>query len=364
MSAVAAQLARHIQLHSKAIFLSVILFVFPLLFIVILELTYTAVGDTIAASNQPGQIVLMPISDTGSQAPSQPQYTINGQVYKPAHTNTSTNIEEILQKRKQDAYLLLSLILLVLIMLAYWINRQTNWEQLYHKATRTSHKRSATADTIAHDFRAPLTAIKGYASFLQAAPNLSAEERRYADTITESAQRLVLMVNDFAELSRLQSGEVNLAISTYDTQETVRRACEAKPSDISTAKLTYVQLISQPLPLTTDHTLLQRIIADTVRTMSHILKVDELQLSCTASKQGISVRIQSSTPGNEKLLQQLADKLYVTTNPIDKVTLPMQITAERISLLHATASVTLTPDANLLVELQLPQLQPPAGAGA
>jgi signal transduction histidine kinase len=76
---------------------------------------------------------------------------------------------------------------------------------------------------IAHEFRTPLTAIKGYASFLEESNNLSDEEHRYIQNIRSSTERLVLLVNDFLEVARLQSGKIKLDIKSTDVSNVVER---------------------------------------------------------------------------------------------------------------------------------------------
>ena len=135
------------------------------------------------------------------------------------HSRVQT--DTVLAKRKQDAYIVLSVIFAFLIGLAYWINRQSDWERKYKKLAGTLKERDLFSNMIAHEFRTPLTAIKGYASFLQEADDLTDEERRFADTIRESAERLVLLVNDFLEVARIQSGRMKLELADTDVRKTI-----------------------------------------------------------------------------------------------------------------------------------------------
>jgi len=91
----------------------------------------------------------------------------------------------------------LSAIFLFLIGLAYWINKQVQWEKLHQKVAKQLEDRDLFSNMIAHEFRAPLTAIKGYASFLEESETLDTENKRFANTIRMSAERLVVLVCSF-----------------------------------------------------------------------------------------------------------------------------------------------------------------------
>jgi two-component system, NtrC family, sensor histidine kinase KinB len=65
---------------------------------------------------------------------------------------------------------------------------------------------------ISHDLRNPLTAIRGHAQILQrnlSRQNLQAEAAS-ADAIVRSASRMNSMIQDLAESSRLESGQLKL----------------------------------------------------------------------------------------------------------------------------------------------------------
>jgi signal transduction histidine kinase len=62
--------------------------------------------------------------------------------------------------------------------------------------------------TISHELRTPMTAIRGYVQMLllEAAGSLTAEQRKFLETIRANSDRLGRLVNDLLDLSRLESG--------------------------------------------------------------------------------------------------------------------------------------------------------------
>lgn len=119
-------------------------------------------------------------------------------------------IDSVMAARKQKSYLALSSIFVFLIALAWWLNKQIYWESEHGKLKNTLDEQSTFTSVITHEFRSPLTAIKGYAELLKESDNLSEQEKNFAETITLSAHRLVVLVGDFLEVASIQAGKIKI----------------------------------------------------------------------------------------------------------------------------------------------------------
>jgi signal transduction histidine kinase len=75
-----------------------------------------------------------------------------------------------------------------------------------------------------HQIRAPLTAIKGYASLLLEGDygTLTPEVTGAVNTIFQSCQNLVVIVNEFLDISRIEQGRMKYEVSEFD----VKKVCE------------------------------------------------------------------------------------------------------------------------------------------
>lgn len=71
---------------------------------------------------------------------------------------------------------------------------------------------------VSHELRTPLTSIKGYVDLLldEDVGALSADQRDFLETVRSNAQRLVTMVNELLDLSRIESGKMELHIEPTD----------------------------------------------------------------------------------------------------------------------------------------------------
>jgi signal transduction histidine kinase len=74
--------------------------------------------------------------------------------------------------------------------------------------------KSEFVSNVSHELRTPMTSIKGYADLLLmgAAGALAEQQARFVDIIRSNADRLSLLVNDLLDISRIESGRVELAL--------------------------------------------------------------------------------------------------------------------------------------------------------
>jgi two-component system phosphate regulon sensor histidine kinase PhoR len=81
----------------------------------------------------------------------------------------------------------------------------------------------------AHDMKSPLIAIQGFVLRLLAHATDMAEDKRdkYLEIIKREAGKLDHLINDFLEFSRLQTGKLNLNISTTSLEQELLELFEA-----------------------------------------------------------------------------------------------------------------------------------------
>jgi len=101
------------------------------------------------------------------------------------------------------------------------------------EAARESEQlRSALLDSVTHEFRTPLTAIKASATSLLSNPSLDAAQRHELLTvINEESDRLNRLVGEAAEMAQLDANQFELHLGAHPIQEAVNAALEkAKPA--------------------------------------------------------------------------------------------------------------------------------------
>jgi two-component system sensor histidine kinase KdpD len=94
------------------------------------------------------------------------------------------------------------------------------------EAARESEQlRSVLLDSVTHEFRTPLTAIKASATSMLSNPSLSEEQRRELLTvINEESDRLNRLVGEAAEMAQLDANKVELHLEAHRIEAVVEHA--------------------------------------------------------------------------------------------------------------------------------------------
>ncbi|GIW44482.1 MAG: hypothetical protein KatS3mg077_1764 [Candidatus Binatia bacterium] len=78
--------------------------------------------------------------------------------------------------------------------------------------------------SMSHEIRTPLTGVLGMLSLLQKT-ELTAEQKEYVDTAMASGEALLVLLTDLLELSRIESGRLELRPSTVRCRDTFEDVC-------------------------------------------------------------------------------------------------------------------------------------------
>ena len=78
---------------------------------------------------------------------------------------------------------------------------------------RLSRAKSDFVSIVSHEFRTPLTGIRGFSEMIRDDELTPEEVREYAANINTDAQRLSRMITDMLDLDRMESGRMELAAS-------------------------------------------------------------------------------------------------------------------------------------------------------
>ena len=101
--------------------------------------------------------------------------------------------------------------------LAVEINRQFELVvQANAEKRRTEDELRQAVANISHDLRTPLTSVFGYIQLLESGGSTLAEQREYIAVIKNKAKRLQALLNDFFELSVIESVDYQMKLARID----------------------------------------------------------------------------------------------------------------------------------------------------
>lgn len=117
-------------------------------------------------------------------------------------------------------------IVVAMIMMYLGFREHRRREDMEHRlidarvqAEAASRAKSEFLSHMSHELRTPLNSILGFGQLLQRHENLSKEEADSVDMIVHAGDHLLVLVNDLLDLSRIESGNVDMTMQSISLED-------------------------------------------------------------------------------------------------------------------------------------------------
>lgn len=139
----------------------------------------------------------------------------------------------------------ISLILIAALLLIFNIYRRVQKSHLTAVEDKTIAEQSSSAKTtflsnMSHDIRTPMNAIIGYVTLAKREKGLSPAVEGYLSKIEASSDHLLALINDVLEMSRIESGKMELAPVPSDLRRIMEDVKNLFVTQMETKGLDYV----------------------------------------------------------------------------------------------------------------------------
>jgi len=123
-------------------------------------------------------------------------------------------------------------------------------QQAYQDLQKLDRAKSEFISIVSHQLRTPLTAIKGYISMMIEGVygRLSKKILRPLKNVYQSNERLIKLVNDFLNLSRIETGRIEMNFGMASIEDVVKSVVEELKNEARNKNI-YLKWEKSPVPL-------------------------------------------------------------------------------------------------------------------
>jgi signal transduction histidine kinase len=194
-------------------------------------------------------------------------------------------------------YWLIGLLLIILYMLFRHV-RLIDYSYLYRETKKANEMKDLFTNMIAHELRAPLTAMRGYASMIRERSDIDAETKRNATEIESAAGRLVTIVSDLLDIARIQSGKLHIEAGTVHVSGVSRSVVEALHPSADEKHITLrVSDTNGTIVLPGDEKRFYQVLTNVVSNAIKYTKEGEIAIELTDVTDRVEIRVKDTGMG-------------------------------------------------------------------
>lgn len=167
---------------------------------------------------------------------------------------------------------------------------------------------------LSHDFRTPLTSLRGYAERLQDSGNLDSEQKGAVNAIQANCKRLTSLTDQLSTLTRVGAFEEALCIERFSLRELASDVVGKFQPQAQARGVRLKVDASQVARVEADIALIDRALANLIdNALRACNKGDSVELSIVVEKRAVTVRVSDSGVGiNADELPLVTQRFYRT----------------------------------------------------
>lgn len=270
-------------------------------------------------------------------------------------------VDAVFAARERDAYFSLAFVYLVVMVLAYWHIRLTDYQHLYHQAAEANRMKDMFTNMVAHELRTPLTAIRGYASLIRESDSTTSDNQTHAHRIETASERLVAIVNDLLDVARLQSGKLSLQPTEVNVATLIQDTVAELTPVAAKKDLTLTHYVpTTTCTVTADQRRLQQVLINLISNSIKYTTTGTIEVYLEEKPHEVEVRVKDTGMGlsAEDREQLFAPFFRASGSEMQEITgtgLGMWITKQMVELMGGSIAVESIKDVGTHVVLHLPK---------
>ncbi|MGL5272569.1 MAG: sensor histidine kinase, partial [Phocaeicola sp.] len=197
------------------------------------------------------------------------------------------------------------------------IDQKKRYEEDMKRAREIAEKtelKHSFLTNISHEIRTPLNAIVGFTTVLHSGEDLDEEEKRTClQSINENTEQLLSVVGDILDLSKFESGAMDMQLERYNAKDIVYEIYDGFKSQMSSRLEFKVQNLEIDAFITIDRLRFMQVINSFLSNASKFTTHGYVKLGCVldSSMQKVHFYVEDSGVGiEEKELKMIFSRFY------------------------------------------------------
>ena len=171
---------------------------------------------------------------------------------------------------------------------------------------------------LSHEFKTPVFAIQGYVdTLLQGAMENPEINKRFLEKAGKNVERLVNLIQDLDEISKLERGEIKLHKQNFTIQDLIREVFETISLKAEQQKISFSlkKGCEQPIPVYADKEKIRQVITNLIDNAIKYGKYNGHVIASAYNTDGKNILVEVSDDGigiSEKSLGRIFERFYRT----------------------------------------------------
>ncbi len=188
---------------------------------------------------------------------------------------------------------------------------------------KMSKRKSDFISSVSHELRTPLTSIKGYAAILLAGKlgALPEEIKERLEKINRHSDELVHMVNDLLDISRIESGKVDMKIESQDLKAIVEKVFDLLSEQLKAKNISFSSNIAENCQkILADRSQIERVFINLIgNALKFTPENGKINISATGANKIVQVDVKDTGFGiPEEAQEHIFEEFYRVDNAINQ----------------------------------------------
>ena len=213
-----------------------------------------------------------------------------------------------------------------------------------NRAEESDRLKSAFLSNMSHEIRTPLNAIIGFTSVLPDVQD-AAERQQLLDLVHENTQKLLVIIDDVVNISKVESGKEELVMTNFDLNLVLHELADRYEKDVKGGVEMQTQFAAEQLNITTDINRLTEVVKHLLSNATKFTDKGRIVLGYDAPSNG-RIRMWVSDTGKgiaPEHLERVFERFFKVDEFIPGAGLGLSICRTMAYSLGGTVEVTSTP---------------------